>query len=48
MRVYDPSGPYTETDARIDLSAGLPGVREAWIARRGYATVEPRGGQAGG
>ena len=42
VRVYDPSGPYTETDARIDLSAGLPGVREPWIAARGYAAVEPR------
>jgi phosphomethylpyrimidine synthase len=42
VRVYDPSGPYTETDARIDLTAGLPGVREPWIAARGYAAVEPR------
>ena len=42
VRVYDPSGPYTEIDARIDLSAGLPGVREPWIATRGYAAVEPR------
>ena len=39
VRVYDPSGPYTETDARIDLNAGLPGVREPWIAARGYASV---------
>ena len=23
VRLYDPSGPYTETDARIDLNAGL-------------------------
>ena len=29
VRVYDPSGPYTETDARIDLAAGLPPVRES-------------------
>src|SRR3954453_22753856 len=42
VRVYDPSGPYTETDARIDLNAGLPGVREPWIAGRGYAAVAPR------
>ncbi|MCJ2065062.1 phosphomethylpyrimidine synthase ThiC [Methylobacterium sp. J-088] len=42
VRVYDPSGPYTETDARIDLSAGLTGVREPWIAARGYTAVEPR------
>lgn len=42
VRVYDPSGPYTETDARIDLSAGLPQIRAPWIAARGYATAEPR------
>jgi len=42
FRVYDPSGPYTETDAAIDLQAGLPGVREPWIAARGYAAVTPR------
>ncbi|GJE43513.1 phosphomethylpyrimidine synthase ThiC [Methylobacterium soli] len=42
VRVYDPSGPYTEAEARIDLSQGLPGVREPWIAKRGYAAVEPR------
>ncbi len=42
VRVYDPSGPYTETDAGIDLNQGLPLVREAWIASRGYAAVAPR------
>ena len=42
VRVYDPSGPYTHTDAAIDLNAGLPGLRDPWIARRGYATVTPR------
>ncbi len=42
VRVYDPSGPYTETDARIDLLQGLPGVREPWIAARGFDTVVPR------
>jgi len=35
FKVYDPSGPYTETDAKIDLEAGLPRIREAWIAERG-------------
>src|ERR1700730_8904581 len=48
VRVYDPSGPYTETDARIDLAAGLPAVREAWIAARGFGLVEGGGGEAGG
>ncbi len=33
--VYDPSGPYTETDANIDVEAGLPRIREAWIKERG-------------
>jgi len=42
VRVYDPSGPYTETDPHIDLAAGLPAVREAWVAARGLATVEGR------
>ena len=32
VRVYDPSGPYTETDARIDLAKGLPTLRDPWIA----------------
>ncbi len=42
VRVYDPSGPYTETDARIDLSAGLPEIRAGWLAARGYGAVAPR------
>jgi len=42
VRVYDPSGPYTETDARIDLAAGLPAVREGWIEARGFDIVEGR------
>ncbi|MFD1702676.1 phosphomethylpyrimidine synthase ThiC [Methylopila henanensis] len=35
VRVYDPSGRYTETDVAIDLAAGLAPVREDWIAKRG-------------
>ena len=42
VRVYDPSGAYTDADAAIDLGQGLPPVREKWIAARGYAAVEPR------
>ena len=30
--VYDTSGPYTDPDAAIDLGAGLPPLRAAWIA----------------
>ncbi|TCO77323.1 hydroxymethylpyrimidine synthase [Plasticicumulans lactativorans] len=33
--VYDCSGPYTDPAARIDLLAGLPPLRAAWIAERG-------------
>jgi phosphomethylpyrimidine synthase len=42
VRVYDASGPYSEGDARIDLNAGLPPAREAWIAKRGYAAIAGR------
>src|SRR6516164_597291 len=42
IRVYDPSGPYTEDAAPIDLASGLSSVREAWIAARGYAVTEGR------
>ncbi|KXV16238.1 phosphomethylpyrimidine synthase ThiC [Caballeronia megalochromosomata] len=33
--VYDTSGPYTDPDAKIDIRAGLPAVRGAWIEKRG-------------
>jgi phosphomethylpyrimidine synthase len=33
--VYDTSGPYTDPAARVDLTAGLPALRAAWIAERG-------------
>ncbi|MGY2052670.1 phosphomethylpyrimidine synthase ThiC [Methylobacterium sp. JK268] len=42
VRVYDPSGPYTEVDAKVDLAAGLPELRAPWLAARGYAAVTPR------
>jgi len=35
FRVYDPSGPYTDADARIDVARGLPRHREAWVKERG-------------
>jgi len=35
ITVYDPSGPYTDPDARIDLRAGLPALRSRWIEARG-------------
>ena len=35
FRVYDPSGPYTDGSAEIDVARGLPRMREAWIKERG-------------
>src|SRR3954462_12919154 len=35
LRVYDCSGPYTDPEARIDIMAGLPELRAAWIRGRG-------------
>ena len=32
--VYDCSGPYTDPQARIDIRAGLPGLRQKWIEER--------------
>ena len=34
VRVYDASGPYTEPNVHIDLSAGLMRPRAPWIAKR--------------
>jgi phosphomethylpyrimidine synthase len=42
VRVYDPSGPYTESNVTIDLADGLKPVREAWIEDRKFAEVQPR------
>jgi len=33
--VYDPSGPYTDTDVDIDINRGLTPLRADWIAARG-------------
>ncbi|HEU0195623.1 MAG TPA: phosphomethylpyrimidine synthase ThiC [Nevskiaceae bacterium] len=35
ITVYDTSGPYTDPAHRVDLAAGLPPLRAAWIAERG-------------
>jgi len=34
VRVYDASGPYTDLEARIDLTQGLARIREPWLSRR--------------
>jgi phosphomethylpyrimidine synthase len=35
VRVYDPSGIYTEADAAIDVEKGLKRARVAWVRERG-------------
>jgi phosphomethylpyrimidine synthase len=35
LTIYDPSGPYTDPDAAIDINSGLPRTREAWVKARG-------------
>jgi phosphomethylpyrimidine synthase len=35
LRVYDPSGPYTDPSFGVDIRRGLPALREAWIRARG-------------
>jgi phosphomethylpyrimidine synthase len=34
VRIYDPSGPYTQDEVSIDLSKGLHPIREPWLAGR--------------
>ncbi|HEY2591214.1 MAG TPA: phosphomethylpyrimidine synthase ThiC, partial [Steroidobacteraceae bacterium] len=35
LLVYDSSGPYTDPGVRIDITRGLPHLREPWIIARG-------------
>ncbi|MGI4878581.1 MAG: phosphomethylpyrimidine synthase ThiC [Janthinobacterium lividum] len=35
VRIYDPSGPYTDASASIDIYTGLPLLRMPWIEARG-------------
>ena len=44
VRVYDPSGPYTDPAHAIDIRAGLPPLRDKWIRARG--DVEESRGRA--
>jgi phosphomethylpyrimidine synthase len=43
FRVYDPSGPYTDAAASIDVERGLPRPRGGWVSERGG--VEPYAGR---
>ncbi|QDX27441.1 phosphomethylpyrimidine synthase ThiC [Sphingomonas suaedae] len=42
LRVYDTSGPYTDSQARIDIMAGLPELRRDWIRARGDVEEVPQ------
>ena len=42
VRVYDTSGPYTDSNARIDISVGLNEIRRPWIIQRGDVTEVPQ------
>ena len=35
FRVYDASGPYTDTNFTVDVEKGLPRARAAWVEERG-------------
>ncbi len=35
VTLYDSSGPYTDPQAAIDIEAGLPRARDAWVRARG-------------
>ncbi len=48
VAVYDTSGPYTDPEARLDLTRGLPAIRAAWIERRGDSEPLPGAGSAYG
>ncbi len=39
LPVYDTSGPYTDSEARIDLIAGLSPIRTPWIEERGDTQI---------
>jgi phosphomethylpyrimidine synthase len=41
VSLYDTSGPYTDPQALIDVTRGLPGVRAAWIEARGDTAAYP-------
>jgi phosphomethylpyrimidine synthase len=41
IRVYDTSGAYSDPTVEVDLRAGLPAIREAWIDERGDTELLP-------
>ncbi len=41
LRVYDTSGAYTDSNAKIDLRQGLPAIRQPWIEERNDTELLP-------
>ena len=41
VRVYDTSGAHGDAQAAVDLTAGLPKLRDAWIRERGDVEEYP-------
>ncbi|MCA6331236.1 MAG: phosphomethylpyrimidine synthase ThiC, partial [Phenylobacterium sp.] len=39
VTLYDPSGPYTDPAASIDIARGLPRTREPWVVSRGDVEI---------
>jgi phosphomethylpyrimidine synthase len=39
LTLYDPSGPYTDPAAVIDIDRGLPRTREPWVVSRGDVEI---------
>jgi phosphomethylpyrimidine synthase len=43
VTIYDPSGPYTDPTAAVDIDAGLARPRDAWVLARGdVEEISPR------
>ncbi len=45
--LYDTAGPYGDPDLAVDLTRGLPPLREGWIAERGDSEVSTRAAVVG-
>jgi phosphomethylpyrimidine synthase len=41
VTIYDPSGPFTDPEAKVDIEQGLARPRDAWVAARGDVEAVP-------
>ncbi|MBC7908629.1 MAG: phosphomethylpyrimidine synthase ThiC, partial [Rhodospirillaceae bacterium] len=41
VRLYDTSGPYTDSDVTVDITKGLTALRQAWVMDRGDVETYP-------